>query len=850
MNYEVFLKEKEQVKKLSVQEQKAFYAKLLETEQAETSVRLLAYFEYAVLFYYEGDFRRAREILEPFAVSYQSYEYIPEMIACFNLMGVASQCEGEYVISRYFYTVALKIVEEQQATHYYAYEYNNISLTYIAEQNYEEAFSCIRLAEKWLPQSDRKMGSYIYLNKSDIYNHFGQMEEAVEAFETSICEYDGFDFLPDDTLICGVNLYYKLGDKEKYTEYMGRLLDKLGDMYASEFIDACKTVFECSLKDGNYTLADRVVAKMDSYMLEHPNENKVGLMVEQLKYTYAKATGEDAAALAALERKNHYYELIVATLEEQRTISLDEYYETHRHLQEAVKNEMKANRAKTQFLANMSHDIRTPMNAIVGLTNLMEHALDNPEKLENYLTKIQLSSRHMLGLINDLLDMTKIESGETHLSVEPMKLADQLHQIQDIIKAQIQANQQHFIVATRHICHENLIADAVRLRQVLLNILSNSTKYTPEGGTIWFEIEELPQKTPDRAIYRITVTDTGIGMDQKLLSHVFEPFVRGEESVVNKIQGTGLGMPITKSIIDLMGGTIQIDSAPKKGTRVTVTLEFTIDREEDAKMEPIRLLLLSENPEWCADLEASARTKPVSVSCAENAGEACRILEKQTVDVILLEPVFCQEAVTETIHQMAGPSTMLLALEEPSGDPSAGQLKRKRLQGTVPWPFFFTDLEKERNHLRSGGSVSKAAEASTLKGMHFLCAEDNALNTEILVETLKIAGASCEVYADGEELVAAFKTAQPETCDAILMDIQMPRMNGYEAARRIRSSQNPLGRTVPIIAMTANAFMEDVRNSFAAGMDAHISKPIEMADLERTVRRLKYAAAKEQKNPE
>lgn len=349
MNYETFLKEKERVESLSVQEQKDFYARILEEEQKESSIRLQAYFEYASLFYFEGDFRKAREILEPFAISYQSYEYIPQMIKCFNLMGVASQCEGEYVLSRYFYTLALKIVDEHKELNYYAYEYNNISLTYIVEHNYEQAYKYILEAEKWIEYTDKKMGAIIYLNKSDIYNHFNQLDKAVEAFGICIHEYDGYTYLPDDMLICGVTLYYHIGDKEKYNEYSEKLFKQLDNMYASEFIDACEVIFNCNLETGKFDIVEQMIEKMNSYMAKHPNENKVGLKIEQLKYTYARKINDIEGALVALEKKNGYYGLIVSDMEKQRTVSMDEYFETHQHLEESMKNEMQANPRQNTF---------------------------------------------------------------------------------------------------------------------------------------------------------------------------------------------------------------------------------------------------------------------------------------------------------------------------------------------------------------------------------------------------------------------------------------------------------------------------------------------------------------------
>ena len=837
MNYETFLKEKERIADLPDQEQKDFYAKVLEEEQKESSVKLLAYFNYAVLFYYEGDFRRTIEILEPFIISYQSYEYIPEMIACFNLMGVAAQCEGEYILARYCFNLALRVVNEKKAVELLSREYNNLSLTYISEQDYETALDYIRKAEQHLPEADEDMGAYVFLNKSDIYNHFGKPGLALEAFTDCIKQYNGLTVLPDDTLICGVSLFYRMGNKRKYTDYIGRVLEKLGDMYASEFIDACKVIFDCSLDSGDYKLVERVIAKMDDYMQTHPHENRVGLKVEELKYTYAKKIGDIEAELEALEKKNEYYEMIVLSLENQRAVSMDEYLETNKHLQEAVLNESQANRAKTRFLANMSHDIRTPMNAIMGIANLMGHSLDNLEKMEDYLSKLQISSRHMLGLLNDLLDMNKIESGTYTLNAEPMKLADQIMQIQDIIRTQAAEQGQDFQIHTRHIHHENLIADGIRLRQVMLNVLSNSVKYTPKGGKIQFHIEELTSENLDKAKYCFVVKDNGMGMDEELLARIFDPFIRGEDSVVNKIQGTGLGMSITKSIIEMMDGTIDVESKVNEGSCVTINLEFDIDKKEDSRMEPLKVLMLSEESELVSDISASAQTKPISLTCVSDLEKAKRILEEFHADVVLLHGVFSRESAVQKLRNNAVTEAIFIALTDQQTHISPKDLKKNQIDGVIVCPFFFTNLEKEVNRIRSS-SGEKASE-SVLKGMRFLCAEDNELNAEILKASLEIVGAECTIYADGAELVKAFEFVEPGEYEAILMDIQMPNMNGYEAAKLIREGSNKLGESIPIIAMTANAFVEDVKNSFAAGMNAHISKPIDMAILEKTMRQLR-----------
>ena len=382
----------------------------------------------------------------------------------------------------------------------------------------------------------------------------------------------------------------------------------------------------------------------------------------------------------------------------------------------------KASKAKTDFLSNMSHDIRTPMNAIIGITTLMKNELHQPEKLAEHLGKLETSGRLLLGIINDILDMSRIESGKTTLNIEKTNLPQQVSQLDSIIRQQASQRRQTFTVEN-HVQHENVLADPNRLNQVLMNILSNAVKYTPQGGHIRLDVEELTH-TEHYAKYRFVVQDDGIGMSEAYQKTLFEPFTREEKSGTNRVQGTGLGMAITKSIVDLMGGTIHVESAPGKGSRFEVVLELPIDAEAD---------------------------------------------KVQTASALPEE----DEAV------------------------------------------------------------------SPLSGMSFLCAEDNAINAEILEMLLETKGASCTICSNGQEIVDAFASVKPGEYDMILMDVQMPVMDGLEATRRIRNGENPLGQTIPILAMTANAFLEDMQKSKEAGMDEHLSKPVDIAALEQTVKRFR-----------
>ena len=392
---------------------------------------------------------------------------------------------------------------------------------------------------------------------------------------------------------------------------------------------------------------------------------------------------------------------------------------------EALQSAERASKAKTDFLSNMSHDIRTPMNAIIGITTLMKNELHQPEKLAEHLDKLETSGQLLLGIINDILDMSRIESGKTTLNVEKMNLPQQVSQLDSIIRQQAGQRRQTFTVNT-HLQHENVLADPNRLNQVLMNILSNAVKYTPKGGHIRLEVEELP-RNEHFARYRFVVQDDGIGMSEEFQKTLFDPFTREEKSGTNKVQGTGLGMAITRSIVDLMGGSISVESAPGRGTRFEVVLEFPIDTESDHAQK-------------------------------------------------------------------------VQALPE------------------------------------------EAEETSPLSGMKFLCAEDNAINAEILELLLESKGASCTVCSNGQEIVDAFASVKPGEYDMILMDVQMPVMDGLEATRRIRNGENPLGRIIPILAMTANAFLEDIQKSKEAGMDEHLSKPVDIAALEQTVKRFRVTS--------
>lgn len=394
---------------------------------------------------------------------------------------------------------------------------------------------------------------------------------------------------------------------------------------------------------------------------------------------------------------------------------------------EALQAAETANKAKTDFLSTMSHDIRTPMNAIIGITSLIEHDAGDEDKVREYARKIQVSSQHLLGIINDVLDMNKIESGKTTLKYADFSVRELAHELDVLFRPQTDERHQSFKLVKENISHEWLNGDNVRLMQILSNLLSNAVKYTQDGGGILFSIEELPSNSSVYAKFRFRVKDNGIGMEPDFKNKIFDAFTREESSLTNKIQGTGLGMAITRNLVELMGGTISVESQKGEGSCFEIMLDI-------------------------------------------------RIAENRAV---------CTE------HQ------------------------------------WMNDMLSEDG----------------LKGMRFLCAEDNELNAEILTELLKIEGAECTICENGRKLVEVFEKSKPGDYDMILMDVQMPVMNGYEAARAIRSGTHALAAAIPIIAMTANAFSEDIQTSLNAGMNAHVSKPVDMKVLQKVIRNLKKKTA-------
>lgn len=535
----------------------------------------------------------------------------------------------------------------------------------------------------------------------------------------------------------------------------------------------------------------------------------------------------------------------------------------NKQLKEALHAARIASSSKTMFLSNMSHDIRTPMNAILGFTTLLAKDADNPVKVREYTKKITASGQHLLGLINDVLDVSKIESGKVVLTVGEFTLNNMISSVDAIIRPMAKDKGQTLEVTVTGVRNEHLIGDETRMNQILINLLSNSVKYTQEGGIICLRIIGLEQRSKQYERIRIEVEDNGYGMTPEYLAVIFDPFTRAENSTTNKIQGTGLGMAITKNIVDLMGGTIEVKSEVDQGTIFSIELELRIpdgksDKEFWQEHGVTRILAVDDEEEIRNNIRMLMGEAGVSTDIAAGGEDAIRQLQSvreqgnDDYDMILLDWKMPDMDGIETAKQIRAslskevPIVLLTAFDWDELEEAADCAG---INGFLAKPFFVSAFKEKvlelRDHQVQEETTEEAEEGNRLEGWRFLVAEDNAINSEILLELLDIEGAIGDIVENGQLAVERFQSSEPKEFDAILMDVQMPVMNGYEATKAIRALEREDAKTIPIIAMTANAFAEDVKDAKDAGMDAHIAKPIDMEVVKKTLN--KYVKREERK---
>ena len=517
-------------------------------------------------------------------------------------------------------------------------------------------------------------------------------------------------------------------------------------------------------------------------------------------------------------------------------------------LSDAVCAAETANRAKSTFLSNMSHDIRTPMNAIIGFTTLAVSNIENQEKVRDYLGKILASSNHLLSLINDILDMSRIESGKIHLEETKVNLSDILHDLKTIISGQIHAKQLELYMDAMDVTDEDVYCDKTRLNQVLLNLLSNAIKFTPAGGTVSVRLRQFPSTQKGCAKYEIRVKDNGIGMSQEFAQKIFDPFERERTSTVSKIQGTGLGMAISKNIVNMMGGTIEIQTQKNKGTEFIISLMLRIQSEQHrvekiTELEGLKALVVDDDFNTC-DSVTKMLVKVGMRSEWTLSGKEAVLRAKQSMELgdafhaYIIDwrlPDMNGIEVTRQIRSL-GDDTPIIILTAYDWSEIEVEAKAAGVTAFCAKPMFMSDLREtlmtalgQKKEQNIDGILPEAD--FNFKNKHILLVEDNELNSEIATEILTEYGFIVDTAENGAEALEKVSTSKPGTYDLVLMDVQMPIMNGYEATKRIRKLKDPAIANISILAMTANAFDEDRKKALESGMDGFLSKPIVIEEL-------------------
>ena len=532
-----------------------------------------------------------------------------------------------------------------------------------------------------------------------------------------------------------------------------------------------------------------------------------------------------------------------------RNITAEKEQETRQEnaLRDALLLAEHASRAKTTFLNSMSHDIRTPMNAIIGFTALAEAHLDNKEAVSEYLGKIHTSSAHLLSLINEILDMSRIESGAVKLDESPVHLPDVLHDLRTMIQGQVIAKSQHLYIDTMDVEHEDVITDKLRLNQVLLNIAGNAIKYTPDGGDIFIKVAELPCQSKGRVSFEFSVRDNGIGMSPEFKARIFEAFAREKSTTVSGIQGTGLGMSITKNIVDLMGGEISVESEQGKGSEFIVKVSFRLAEAKSSK-DPVeeligaRALVVDDDVFACQGVSKMLREIKMRADWATSgreaiarAKEASEIGDEFKVYIIdYLMPDMNGIATVREIRKVIGEEPLMIILTAYDWSEVEEEAREAGVTAFVSKPIFLSELRA----VLSKEEIKAEEEEETdldCEGKKVLLVEDNDLNREIATSILEGMGFEVESVKDGIEAVNAVAKAEEDRYSLIFMDIQMPRMDGYTATREIRTFKNNVKANLPILAMTANAFEEDKQKAFEAGMNGHIAKPIDAKTIAKAI---------------
>lgn len=663
-----------------------------------------------------------------------------------------------------------------------------------------------------------------------------------------------YDFTSEDQIMDLLNTRYDTQNKaisELYDRYLGPIED----------IDALKNSFDemVACQGQAVQFADEHTIKETEAYIEknlHPCYDKVNNCLK----TIIEFSDDKIASLTQESQRTSLFSMGITLFMSITLIVLTIYSNRSHHkniamlkkrehdLQDALAMAQQANRAKKDFLSRMSHEIRTPLNVIIGMTTIIAAHLDDRERTEDCLAKISYSSRHLLSLINDVLDMSKIEEGKLMINYEPFQMQELLESVVALIYSQVKEQGKNFECVVRDEVYETYIGDSLRINQILLNLLSNAVKFTPKDGTIRLEICQTTKKN-GRAYLRFVVSDTGIGMSEEFLQRIFQPFEQNDSSTSTKYGGTGLGMAITYNLVGLLGGSIDVKSKLEEGSVFTVELPLDIPKNlvspQKEHLDSLKVLVVDDDEVSCVHAALLLEKMGLETKWLQSGEEAITTLltahnEGQDYDVCFIDwrmPEMNGLEVTRRIRKTLGPDVLIIIITAYDWSQIELEARQAGANGFVAKPLFASSLYNALQTVKSGTPLSMNSEwlnetgEGVCNGKRILLVEDNELNQEIAVELLRFTGAEIECAGNGKEAVDRFLASEEHYYDLILMDVQMPIMDGYEATRCLRASNRSDAETVPIFAMTANAFKEDVKDAYDSGMNGHLAKPIEVGVL-------------------
>lgn len=700
---------------------------------------------------------------------------------------------------------------------------------------------------------------------SDIISFADRKIRNLEKEVSSTARQAIYVFITVLTLIIGMFLFsWKLENKNmRETEYREMLFNRL-----STIIDDVFYIYNLKKRDTEFISAnqERILgfklcgesADLSACKKYLPEEERIklkGLMeegvIKETKELDFKVIKEDGLYQMKLRvypeiEKDKVTRYIISISDQTKEL------EASQNLKDALLSAQRANAAKSEFLSRMSHEIRTPMNAIIGMTTIAAAYPDDRGKVENCLNKISFSSKHLMTLINDVLDMSKIEEGKLSIAHESFYLSQLIESVSTIVYPQAEARGISFKVPLLGVTEEHLIGDTLRMRQILLNLLSNSLKFTPKGGKIFLEVRQL-KNVDGKVRFRFTVTDTGIGMSEEFMSRIFKPFEQEEAAIAQKFGGTGLGLSITQNLVSLMGGTIHVESRQNEGTSFLVEMDFESLTDSGRRerrpqeFERLKVLVADDDADTCTHTTLLLDKIGIHAEWVLNGTEAVsKAFEAHEsgndYDVCFIDwkmPDIDGIETTRRIRRFVGPDTLIIIITAYDWESIEGEAREAGADYFLTKPLFASTLYNTMMSIvrpeRTEEPEPIPALSRELAGLRVILAEDNDLNGEIAVEILKMMGVEADCVKNGREALDRFLASGKGYYGAILMDIQMPVMNGYEAAREIRRCGHPDAAVIPILAMTANAFQEDVANALAAGMNGHIAKPIDIDSLYRAL---------------